>query len=93
MSAFFAVIGVTDAFTTADSAASLETSEVALIADFHKRAWSHVRVTDDALAVTLLAQAPDGNSRLLSAENQVGMMFCHSYFLLNVEFERNLKRK
>ena len=37
----------------------------------------HVRVADDALAIALLAEAADGDARLLAAHDQVGVVLGH----------------
>jgi hypothetical protein len=58
--ALLAVVGVGDALAAADDAAALVAAVVALVADAHQRARPHVRVADDALAIALLAQSPDG---------------------------------
>jgi hypothetical protein len=47
------------------------------VADADERAGAHVGVTDHALAVALLAQAANGDARLLAAHDQVGVVLGH----------------
>ena len=56
----------------------LVASVVAFITDPDEGAGPDVGVADDAAAVALLAQPADGHAGLLPAENQVGMVLCHS---------------
>lgn len=56
----------------------LERTIIAFIAYMDENVWSHVRITDDTLPVTFLTETTKRNAWLLSAENQVRMMFCHS---------------
>jgi hypothetical protein len=76
--ALLAVVGVRDAHAAADDAPPLERPVVALVADADQRARPHVRVADDALAVALLAQPPDGDAGLLPAHDQVRVVFRHA---------------
>ena len=50
---------------------------VALIAYPDEGARADVRVADDAAAVALLAQPPDGHARLLAAEDEIRVMLRH----------------
>lgn len=47
----FTVVGVGHSRPSADDAASLVGAIVALVADTDQRAWPHVRITDDTLAI------------------------------------------
>jgi len=67
--ALVAVEGVADALAAADDALVLVVAEAALVADAHQRRGPHVRVADGALAVALVAEAPDGDARLLAAHD------------------------
>ena len=77
LNTFFAVVSIRNTFSTADDTPALERAKIALVANLDQCAWSHVAVTDDALAITLLAKSTDSDTWLLSAKNQVWMMFCH----------------
>ena len=97
LSALFAIVRIADALVAADSAAALEAAEIALVADLDEGARPHIGVANDALAVALLAEAPNGHSRLLPAENKIRMVLCHAsyfveyYFLLSAS-SRKLDR-
>ena len=87
LSTFLAVVSIRDPRSTADGASPLEASEVAFITYLDKSAWSHIRVTDHTFTVTFFTETANSNSRLFSAEDQVGMMFCHilkyySYYVM-----------
>ena len=56
---------------------NLVTSVVALVTDSDEGAWTNVGIADDAAAVALLTETPDGDTGLLAAEDQVGMMLGH----------------
>ncbi len=51
---------------------------VALVADARNHVWVDKRITDDALAIALVAKTADGNARLLAAENEVGTVSCET---------------
>jgi len=72
-----AVICVGDSGAAVDDASALVRTIIALVADAHQGARPHIRVTNDTFSVALLAQASNGDSRLLPAKNQVWMMFRH----------------
>jgi len=72
-----AVVRVRHSRTSTDDAAALVGAVVALVTDAHQRARAHVRVADHTLAVVLLAEAPNGYSGLLAAEDQVWVMLRH----------------
>ena len=71
------IVGVRDARPAADDASALVGAVVALVADAYERAGPHVGVADDAFAVALLAEAPDGDAGLFPAHDQIGVMLCH----------------
>lgn len=75
--ALLAVVGVGNTRPAADHASSLVRAVVALVADSHQSARSHVGVAYDAFAVALLAKSPDRNTGLLPTEDQIRMMLCH----------------
>lgn len=64
-----AIKSVADAFAAADRALILVVAERALVADAHQRCRAHVRVAHGALAVAFVAEAPDGDARLLAAHH------------------------
>lgn len=76
--ALVAVEGVADPFPAADDALILVVSEAALVADAHERRGPHVRVADGALAVALVAEAPDGDAGLLAAHDEIGVVAGHA---------------
>ena len=78
-STFFAIISVTDSRSTANYASPLITSIIAFIANPDQSAWPHIRIANDATAVTLFAKSANGHAGLFSAKNQVWMMFCHNF--------------
>ena len=67
--ALSAIVGIGDTHITADYALALERSIITLVADVHDYVWPHIRVADDALAVALFAEPPQGNARLLAAKD------------------------
>ncbi|GMS87971.1 hypothetical protein PENTCL1PPCAC_10146, partial [Pristionchus entomophagus] len=75
--ALLAVVCIGDARATADHASALVRSVVALVADSHERARTHVRVADDAATIALVAQSADGDARLLATEDEIGMVLGH----------------
>lgn len=75
--ALLAVVGVTDTGPAANDTPALVAAVVALVADSHQRRRSHQRVADDALAVAFLAEAADGDARLLPAEDQIRVVLGH----------------
>merc|ERR1719433_1726579 len=77
LAALPAVESVGDARTPANYAPTLVAAVVALVADPGELARAHVGVADDALPVTLLAEAADGDATLLPAHDQVWMMLRH----------------
>ena len=54
--AFFAVVRVANAWTSAYHASSLIGAVIALITDTNQRAWPHVGIANNTFSVTLLAQ-------------------------------------
>lgn len=82
----FAVVSIGDSQTSAYDTPALEWAVVALIAHSHQSAWPHIRVTNHALPVTLLAQPPYCNPWLLPAHNQIRMMLRHAALLPLPEF-------
>lgn len=56
---------------------ALVSTIVALITNANKGARSNVWVTNNTLPITFLAQAPNCNTRLLSAHNKIWMMLSH----------------
>ena len=75
--ALFTVVGIRDALIAAYDASPLEAAEVALVADCDECAGSDIGIADDALPVIFLTESADRHSWLLSAEDQVWMMFSH----------------
>merc|ERR1719270_2380490 len=75
--ALLAVVGVRDPRAPADDAAALVAPVVALVADPDQGTGPHIRITDGALAITLLTQPPYGHSGLLPAENEIWVMPGH----------------
>jgi hypothetical protein len=72
--ALFAVIGVADAWSTADDASPLKAAVAAFFAYTHERGGPHIAVADWALAVALFAQPANADARLLPAHDQVRVM-------------------
>ena len=64
-----AVEGVGDALAAADDALVLVVAEGAFVADAGERGRADVRVAYGALAVALVAEAADGDARLLAAHD------------------------
>ena len=62
-----AVERVRDALAAAHHALVLVVAERALVADAHQRRRPHVRIAHRTLAVTLIAEAADGDAGLLAA--------------------------
>lgn len=58
--ALLAVVRIGDTRSAADHASALVRAVVAFVANAHQRARPHVRVTDDTLAIALLAQPANG---------------------------------
>lgn len=75
--ALLAVIGVGDAETSANHAPALVGAVVTLVANSHQGTRSHIGIANHTLPVAFLAQAADGNPRLLPAHNQIRMMLRH----------------
>ena len=75
--AFLAVVCIRDTGSATDHAPALIRAIVALVADADECGGTDIRVTDHALAVTLLTQAADGDTRLLATKDEIGMMFGH----------------
>ncbi|GAB1210409.1 hypothetical protein APSETT445_009201 [Aspergillus pseudonomiae] len=76
---FKAVESITDSFATADDALVLVVTERALIADPNESRGAHVGIAHGAFAVTLVAQSADGDTRLLAAHNEIGVVARHAY--------------
>ncbi len=76
--ALLAIIGIRHAQSTADDTLPLIGTVVALVADARNHVWVDKRITDDALAIALVAKTADGNARLLAAENEVGTVSCET---------------
>ena len=74
--AFFAIVSVCNARSTAYDTTSCSASIIALVADVNQRARSHKRIADDTATIALLTHTPDPNTRLLPTQNQIRMMFC-----------------
>jgi hypothetical protein len=72
-----AVIRVGDPGLPADHAAPRVGPEVALVADADEGGRPDVAVADDALPVALLAEAADGDPRLLPAHDEVRVVARH----------------
>ena len=70
-------VGVGDPGSPTDGALPLIAPEIAFIADLHDRAGADVGIADHALAIALFAQTPNGDSRLLSAHDEVWVMLSH----------------
>lgn len=66
-----AVKGVRDALAAADDALVLVVSKRALVADADEGRGADVGVADGALAVTLVAEAADGDAGLLAAHYEI----------------------
>lgn len=75
---FEAVESIRDTLATAYDTLVLIISEGALIADAGKSGRADVAVANGTLAVTLVAEASDGDACLLAAHNQIGMMARHA---------------
>jgi len=82
LNALFAVIGVRNPHISADHTATLERPKIALVADFHERARTHIRIADDAFSVALFTKAADCDSRLFSAKNEIRMVLSHFTYLI-----------
>lgn len=68
---------VTDAFATTHDALILIVSERALVANTYESGRSHVGVADGAFAVTFVAEAADGDTGLLAAHYEIGVVTGH----------------
>lgn len=89
--AFEAVERITDSLPTADGTLVLVVAEGALIADTDEGGWAHVGVTDGAFAVAFVTQAADGDSGLLAAHDEIGVVARHGDFgckMYSVDGER-----
>ena len=77
---FLAIISVANSRTSTNDASSLVASIIALVANSDQSARPHIRVANDATAVTFFTQTTNGHPGLFTAKNQVWMMFCHALF-------------
>jgi len=75
--AFLAVVSIGNAGSAVNHAPSLIRAVVTLVANSHERAWTHVRVANDAFSIALFAESADGDPWLFAAEDQIRMMLCH----------------
>ena len=72
--ALLAVVGIRDANPAADDTAPSVRAIITLIANPYKSGRPHVRVADHALAIALLAETANGDSRLLPTHDEIGVM-------------------
>jgi hypothetical protein len=56
---------------------ALEGAIIALVTDTNEGTGTHIRVTDNTLAITLLTQPPYRYTRLLPAHYKIGVVLCH----------------
>lgn len=77
-SALEAVESVGDSLAAAHDTLVLVVAEGAFVADADEGGGADVAVTDGALSIALVAEAADGDSGLLPAHNQIGMMAGHA---------------
>jgi len=68
---FETVESIGDALATANDALVLVVAEGAFVADAGEGGGAHVGVADGAFAVAFVAEAADGNSRLLAAHYEI----------------------
>jgi hypothetical protein len=80
-----AVERIADALAAAHNALVLVVAEGAFVADARERGGAHVRVADGAFAVAFVAESADGDSGLLAAHYEVGMMARHDGWLRSVK--------
>lgn len=78
--ALLTIIGVRNARSSANHASSLIRAVIALIANPHERARSHVGIANHASPIALFAQPTDGHARLFAAKDQIRMMLSHFCF-------------
>lgn len=72
-----AIIRVGHPHAAAYDAPPLEGAVIALVANVHDGGGIDEGIADDALPVALLAEAADGDARLLPAHDQVGVVLGH----------------
>jgi hypothetical protein len=82
-----AVESVGNALAAAHDALVLVVAESALVADAREGGGAHVRVTNGAFPVALVAETPDGDSGLLAAHDEVAVAV-----LVGRERERERRR-
>jgi len=80
-----AIVGIRYALSTTNDTLALKASVITFIAYFNLGLWSDIGIANDALSIAILAQLADGNARLLSAHDQIGMMTNGHFFVLFVE--------
>lgn len=80
--ALFAVVGVRDPNPTTNYTTALERAVITLVTYAYERARPHIRIADHAFSVALLAQAANGDARLLSAHDEVWVVLCHDLLML-----------
>lgn len=76
-STLFAVICIWNSWAAANNTSSLIWSIVAFITDSNQGAWPYIGITDYTFSITLFTQTTNCNTRLLSTEDQIWMMFSH----------------
>ncbi len=72
-----AIESIGDPLPTADHTLVLVVAEAALVADAHEGCRPHIGVAYGAFAVALVAQASDGDARLLAAHYEIGVVAGH----------------
>jgi hypothetical protein len=89
-----AVKCVADAFAAADNALVLVVSEGALIAYANKSSRANVGVTDRTFAVAFVTESSEGDSCLLAAHNEIGVVARHGCAKMRREkFEKALEMR
>lgn len=83
-----AVERVTDPLTTAHDALVLVVTKGALVADADQSRWTHVGIADGAFAIALVAEPADGDTGLLSAHNEIGVVAGHFGWLILIDRKR-----
>lgn len=76
LGAFFAVVSIRNAHSSTDDTPPLKGTIVAFIANTNEGAGPNVRVTNNTLTVTFLAEATNCDAGLLPAHDEIGRASC-----------------
>lgn len=75
--AFKAIECITDSLTAAHNTLVLVVTEGAFVADTHEGSWAYVGITHGAFAIAFVTQAADGDTGLLAAHDEIGVVTRH----------------